>query len=189
MTPHLDETHAAVSLSRACASSKLPCIRTQCSASLHPIRSNASAIVGETPACPFSSRDSVFRVTPRRSAHWATVQPLAWMLSRISSPGCDGLRMDISNLLSGSRSGPRLPPRHQRSERRFSSFPETRTLHCPRRSPLSWCGRQPGRSRFRGERASCSAVSTRRMRSIMLGVQDRWGHLVHGISVAFCART
>ena len=47
MTPHLGETHAAVSLSRACASSKLPCIRTQCSASLHPIRSNASAIVGE----------------------------------------------------------------------------------------------------------------------------------------------
>ena len=26
MTPHLGETHAAVSLSRACASSKLPCI-------------------------------------------------------------------------------------------------------------------------------------------------------------------
>ena len=98
MTPHLGETHAAVSLSRACASSKLPCIRTQCSASLHPIRSNASAIVGETPACPFSSRDSVFRVTPRRSAHWATVQLFAWMLSRISSPGCDGLRMDISDL-------------------------------------------------------------------------------------------
>ncbi len=29
----------------------------------------------------------------------ATVQLFAWMLSRISSPGCDGLRMDISGLL------------------------------------------------------------------------------------------
>ncbi len=47
--------------------SYMDCIRIQCSASLQPIRSGASASAAETPALPFSTRDNATRLTRSRS--------------------------------------------------------------------------------------------------------------------------
>ena len=52
-------------------------------------------------------------------------------------------------------------------------LPDTRTLQSPRRSPLSRCIRHPGRSMFRADCASCSAVSTRRMRATWSAFRPR----------------
>lgn len=56
--------------------------------------SNAKAILGESPARPFSSLDNVLRAIPRRREHSVTVQPFASMLSRNNSPGCAWLEFD-----------------------------------------------------------------------------------------------
>ena len=79
---------------------------------------------GEIPRRPLSSRDSVFRATSRRWAHSVTLQPTSSSsrMSRIISPGCGGSYIGMDASPSGSRSGPRPPPRHRRSKRRFSSF-------------------------------------------------------------------
>ena len=75
---------------RSCAKSYCACRRTQNAALLQPMRSNASAIAGEMPVRPFSSREKVCRVQPSFSAASVTVQPSAASASRRLSPGCAG---------------------------------------------------------------------------------------------------
>ena len=67
-----------------------------------PISSNASAIVADTPALPFSRRKSVPRSQPRRAAVSVTFQPRSSMLSRISSPSCGGFRIGSTRSLAMS---------------------------------------------------------------------------------------
>ena len=69
----------------------MACIRIQCSASLQPIRSSASANAADTPAWPFNTRDSATRPMPNRLAVSVTDHPSASTLSRINSPRCGGL--------------------------------------------------------------------------------------------------
>ena len=73
---------------------QLACIRIQCSAVPQPRPSNASAMFADTPAFPFSTRDSVPRSHPKRAAVSVTFQPTSSMLSRISSPRCGGWNIE-----------------------------------------------------------------------------------------------
>ena len=72
------------------------------------MRSSASATAGEVPQRPFTSRDIVFRLTPKRSAHSVTVQPSAAMLSRTLTPGCEGFVILILPALRFAQ-GPSYP--------------------------------------------------------------------------------
>ncbi len=65
--------------------------------------SSASAMFADTPASPFSRRDSVPRSQPRRAAVSVTFQPTSSMLSRMSSPGCGGFRIGPTRSLARSR--------------------------------------------------------------------------------------
>ena len=57
------------------------------------MRSSASAIPGEMPVRPFSSREKVCRVQPSFSAASVTVHPSAANASWRLSPGCAGSRI------------------------------------------------------------------------------------------------
>ena len=69
-------------------------MRIQWSAVPQSMPSSTRAIFADTPALPFSTRDSVPRWQLKRAAVSPTVQPTSSMLSRISSPKCGGFSME-----------------------------------------------------------------------------------------------
>ena len=71
-------------------------------------RSSASAMFADTPALPFSRRDSVPRSHPRRAAVSVTFQPTSSMPSRKSSPRCGGFRREADAFEEGKVGWPIL---------------------------------------------------------------------------------
>ena len=149
---------------RSWAKSYCACRRTQNAALLQPMRSNASAIVGEMPVRPFSSREKVCRVQPSSSAvsaicglhifrHWTNCARFQLeaqrALARRTSTGARPLSsVTLTSMLQGLR-------------RPKSGGPTTRKNSTPTRARCVTNSRSPRRFSSRISRP-CPTTTSRR---------------------------
>ena len=100
------------------------------------------------------------------AAHSVTVQSDSLMQLRMLSPGCVGftiwsLRQSVViNQVHVHRLS------LDKAEDNAPAIPETRTLHCLRRSPFSGCSRSPGSSMSWADCAAARSVKIRRIRRV-----------------------